>query len=149
MWKHRQKPESGRKRSGKGVRRRGAAVAEFAVCLPLLITIVLGSIEASRLIHIQHGLETAAYEAARSVADHRASTSSDVDSVVSSILDAYQVTGGQAALTPSTLNTVRTGDLITVTVTAPLAGNRVISGWIPSWILTDGSLSAQCTALRG
>ncbi len=129
--------------------RRGAAVAEFSVCLPILITIVLGSIEASRLIHVQHGLKTAAYEAARSIADDRDISTSEVETVVLSVLDAYQVTGGQVALTPSALSSAQIGDLVTVTVTAPLASNRVISGWIPSWLLPDGALSAQCTALRG
>ena len=119
------------------------------MCLPILITIVLGSIEASRLIHVQHGLKTAAYETARTVARDREFTSAEANALTSSVLSTYQVTGGQATFSPSDLGTVQTGDQITVTVTAPLTGNRVISGWIPKWLLTTGSLSAQCTALRG
>ncbi len=119
------------------------------MCLPILLTIVLGSIEASRLIHVQHGLKTAAYEAARTVANDHQISSAEVNTLVSNVLNAYQVTDGEATFSPSTLSTVQTGDQITVTVTAPLAGNRVISGWIPTWLLTTGSLSAQCTALRG
>ena len=129
--------------------RAGAAAVEFAVCLPVLLVVVLGSIEASNMIHVQRALTTAAYEAARTAAKDPASTSGGVTNLALAILDGHQVRDGQVIITPGDLATASTGDQVTVTVTAPLGVNRVISGWAPNWLLGGNSLSAQCTALRG
>ena len=45
--------------------RKGTATVEFAVCLPVLVTIVLGSIEATNAIFLKQHLTAAAYEGAR------------------------------------------------------------------------------------
>ena len=137
-------------RSGtRGRFRAGAAAVEFAVCLPVLITVVLGSIEASNLIHVQHALKTAAYEAARTAGKDSAATSSELTSLAQTILDVYHVKDGQVSITPDDLATVSTGGQVTVTVTAPMAVNRVVSGWAPKWLLGNSNLSAQCTVVRG
>ena len=47
------------------VKREGAAVVEFAVCLPLVILIVLGTIEAGSLLFLKQTLVQAAYEGAK------------------------------------------------------------------------------------
>ena len=54
-----------------GVRRRSrraVAAAEFAVCLPILVLLVFGSIEASSFIFLKQALSVAAYEGAREAA---------------------------------------------------------------------------------
>lgn len=45
--------------------RNGIACTELAICLPVLLTFLLGCYEASRAYMIQHAAESAAYEAAR------------------------------------------------------------------------------------
>ena len=42
--------------------RKGAAVVEFAVCLPVVVLIVLGSIEAASLLFLKQTLVQASYE---------------------------------------------------------------------------------------
>ena len=133
----------------RGRSRAGAAAVEFSVCLPVLLAVVLGSIEASNLIHVQHALKAAAYEAARTAGKNSATTSSELTSLAKTILDVYHVKEGQVSITPNDMAAVSTGEQVTVTVTAPMAVNRVISGWAPKWLLGDADLSAQCTALRG
>ena len=50
---------------GEGVRQRAAAVVEFAVVLPLLMTIVLGSIEYGWVCMVRQTLQTASREGCR------------------------------------------------------------------------------------
>jgi Flp pilus assembly protein TadG len=45
--------------------RRGGAILEFAVLLPLLLTLVVGTIDVGRLFYVRQGLEYATEEAAR------------------------------------------------------------------------------------
>ena len=45
--------------------RRGGAVVEFAVLLPFLMTMILGTIDFGRMFYVRHGLEYATEEAAR------------------------------------------------------------------------------------
>jgi Flp pilus assembly protein TadG len=138
-----------RRRRGRMRSRAGAAAVEFAVCLPVLIAVVLGSIEASNMIHVQRALTTAAYEAARVAAKDPAVTGNDVTDLAFAILDAHQVKDGRVRVTPAILATVSTGQRVTVTVTAPMGANRVISGWAPDWLKGNRDLSAECTVLRG
>lgn len=44
------KPQFNRRKTA---RRRGAAVVEFAVCLPVIILVVLGSIEAASMLFLR------------------------------------------------------------------------------------------------
>lgn len=47
-------------------KRRGAAVVEFAVCLPVIIIIVFGAIEAASLLFLKQALIQSAYERRKS-----------------------------------------------------------------------------------
>ena len=46
-------------------RQRGMAAVEFAVCLPVLVLLVFGAIEASSFIFLKQALTVAAYEGVR------------------------------------------------------------------------------------
>jgi Flp pilus assembly protein TadG len=48
-----------------GARRRGAAAVEFAVCLPLLVTLLLGLFEVGRAVEVQNVVNNCAREGAR------------------------------------------------------------------------------------
>lgn len=45
--------------------RRAAATVEMAICLPMLITLVFGTLETANMIHVRQSCVTAAYEAGR------------------------------------------------------------------------------------
>lgn len=65
--------------------RRGAALVEAAVCLPLMLLLVLGSIELSNGIFQQHATRAAAHECARVAASGKR-TGVDVQRVAVDIL---------------------------------------------------------------
>ena len=124
-------------------RRCGAAVVEFAVCLPLLVAIVLGAIEACSMIALKQALQTTAYEAVR-VAVAPNGTSEAVLSRANEMLLQRNVRQGAVTLLPSNLAGVLTGDPVTVTVTAPIDANRLI----PRWFFGSGELTASCVMLK-
>ena len=129
--------------------RRGAAAAEAAVCLPVLLTIVLASIEISNMFYVHQALQTAAYEAAMTAAKDPTATNNSIRSLVQSILATYHVEQGEVEFSTTDLTTLPAGDQVRVTVYAPFGPNRIITNWAPSWLLTSGNLVAECTALRG
>lgn len=121
-------------------RRRGAAAVECAICLPLLVTIVFGAIEACSMIFVQQALKTTAYECARMAAsplgDHTTAQALGVQ-----MLDDRNVAGGAVTIVQAPMPGVSQMEVVTVTATAPVASNRIL----PRWFFADSTLSAQCS----
>src|SRR4051812_11308365 len=84
-------------------RRCGATLVEFAICLPVLLVMVFGSIELCRLNMLRHGATQAAYEAARRGIVPGATTT-QVRTVASDLLDALLVSGYTVDVNPSTIS---------------------------------------------
>lgn len=135
-------PLSRRSYSGRKSRL-GVAAVEFAVCIPLIVMIVLASIEASSMIFLKLDLQTTAYEAAR-VAVAPAATAGDVVSRGNEVLDQRNIKDGSVQVNPANLQNVAAGANVTVTATAPVASNRIIAGWF----FNGGSLSASTVMVR-
>jgi Flp pilus assembly protein TadG len=108
---------SPRHRTGPAARR-GVAAAETAITLPLLITLVFGSIEIANGVFLRQSLTVAAYEGARAVSRSGA-TNADGEARVQEALAARDITDYTVSFSPTvTEDTVR-GTQLTVTVTAP------------------------------
>jgi Flp pilus assembly protein TadG len=107
--------------------RRGVAATEFAVCLPLIMILLLGTLEASTMIFPKQSLSIAAYEGARTSITANA-TSSDVAAACNRILTQRNVAGPSIAVSPNPLETQPVRSWITVTVSAPASSNSVIQG---------------------
>ncbi len=74
--------------------RRGLAATEFAVALPVVLMLVLGSIEVSNFIHLKQATTVAAYETALS-ATGTSATSAAAITRGNAVLAAFGVTGGR------------------------------------------------------
>lgn len=123
--------------------RTGVAAAEFAVCLPVIILIVLATVEACTMVFLKQSLSIAAYEGARSALLQSASTA-EVRRVAEQVLSERRVKGGTVSVTPANLASISPGQYFTVTVTAPAAGNNAI----PLRFYRGRSLTGSATMMK-
>lgn len=107
-------------------RRRGAAVVEFAVCLPLLMLIVLGAIEATHAMFLKQALSAAAYEGMRVAIEPR-STQAEAIAQANSILNARLIKGSTMTFSANTDRVAR-GQKVSLEVSAPLSANSPFIG---------------------
>ena len=105
--------------------RRGAAVVEFAVCLPVLLVLVLGSIECTSMIFLSQSLNVVAYEGARAAAKS-GSTSVDTLARCQEVIGERNLIQANVTLDPANVDDLPPGTLITVTATAPSQPNGAI-----------------------
>ena len=98
--------------------RKGAAAVEFAVVLPLLLLLFLGTCEIGRAIHIRHTLMAAAREAGRQAA--AAMPDDDLDDVVTEYLSRAGIPTANVDVTVDSTWTLSTGeDACKLTVSIP------------------------------
>jgi len=106
-------------------RRRGVAATELAVCLPIVVLLVLGTIEACSMIFLKQSLSVAAYEGVRTAIVPGA-TKADVETACQQILADRNVTGGQVTIKPKNFDKLAPGEFVDVTVSAPCNNNSVV-----------------------
>ena len=109
--------------------RKGAAVVEFAVCLPLLFLIMLGSIEAANMLFLRQALVQASYEGAKA-AIRLDADNFDVEEVANFVAEGRRVEGFTVETVPADVTTVAQGEFIRVRTTAPVNSNSFISGTV-------------------
>lgn len=136
-------PKTDNNRNPQARGRWGAATVELAVCLPMMMTIVLGSIEATNAVFLRQALAQAAYEGAR------AASTSGVDDATArarcqAVLTARNIHGATITITPTIVTNTARGTDVTVQVAAPVTANSVA----PQWYYESQSVSAQLTMVR-
>ena len=118
-------------------------MAEFAVCLPVIMVIVLAAIEACSLIFLRQALQATAYEAVR-VAVAPGGTTTAVLNRANDMLSQRNVQQGNVQLSPNDLANSTAGSQVTVTVTAPIDSNRLM----PPWFFGSGNVTVNCVMLK-
>lgn len=124
----------------KQARRRGAAVTELAVTLPLITLVVLGTIETCSMLFLKQGLRIAAYEGAR-IALVPTSTSVNVSAGCNEILTVRKIKNATVTITPSNFETQPYGTVVKVNVKADCASNSLFVPWIFTGRQVDGEIS--------
>ena len=109
--------------------RRGVAVVELAVCMPVLVLITMIAIQASDLLFLKQTLHISAYESMR-VAIRNDATTSDAKAAGDNILNLRNVNAGRIIFTPLDVSSAARGETISVTVTAPSDANSVLPYWL-------------------
>jgi Flp pilus assembly protein TadG len=107
--------------------RGGVAAAEFAVCLPIIVLLVLAMIESCTMIFLKQSLTVAAYEGVRTALEQNAAAT-DVRRTSQQILTERRVQGATITINPSDFEALPVGEYVDVTVTAPADRNSVIPG---------------------
>ena len=122
--------------------RRGAAVVEFAVCLPVLLILVLGSIECTSMIFLSQSLNVVAYEGARAAVKPDATT---VDTLArcQEVIAERNLVNCQVRLEPGNIDDLPAGTIVTMTATAPCQPNGAIR-----LRFFSGSLDAQAFMVK-
>ena len=108
--------------------RRGAAVAELAVCLPLIVLLVIGTVEACTMIYLKQSLTIAAYEGARTALVPGA-TNSDVTTECQQVITDRGVLGQTILVTPADITAVAPGTYLQVDVSATCDTNSMLGNW--------------------
>jgi Flp pilus assembly protein TadG len=108
--------------------RRGVATVELAVCLPMLVLFVMGSIECCNMIFLKHALTTASYEGVRAAIRYDA-TNAQVDARCNAIFTSHRVAGASIETTPTDVSAAPRGQQVLVTVSAPSESNSILPPW--------------------
>jgi Flp pilus assembly protein TadG len=123
--------------------RHAAALVEFAVCLPILMLLILGSMEASSTIFLKQGLQTAAHEAIRSAARQK-SNDQVARNKAQTILDARGIRNSNITFEPASPQNARRGERIAVIVSAPIRGNSPFIGKV----IQDRTLTTRLVMVK-
>lgn len=124
-------------------KRSGVATIEFALVLPALIALTIGTIDVCSIMFLKESAVLAAYEGARRGVG-RGRTNTDVVARVTEFLDErnIQYDAGSVVTTSSPgFESAATLQNVTVTVTIPAAGNLLI----PSQVFGELDISASVT----
>ncbi|MEM9643899.1 MAG: TadE family protein [Planctomycetota bacterium] len=126
----------------RGKQRNGTATVEMAICLPVLLTLTLGTMDLCSLFFLRETVTLAAYEGARAGV---ASGSTNASSLarVREFLDERGVvyTGTPATFSSPGFDSAATLEHVTVTVSVPMAGNLLL----PSALYANGDCAASVT----
>ena len=130
------------------VKRRGAAVVELALCLPVLLIFTLGMTEVCNLMHVRQRTITAAYDGARyatrpTTSGTQAATAAQVIARCQTTLTQLNVRGATVTLSPANLTNIAPQTPVTVTIAAPMSQNSM-SGFVLS---TSNTLTVQATLI--
>jgi hypothetical protein len=123
--------------------RRGAAAVELAICLPLIVLLVMASIEACTMIFLDHSLTIASYEGVRAGINYDG-TNADVLARCNAIINSREIKGAKVILNPPDVASAERGEPVAVTVSAPCNLNMVI----PPWFYDGRTLRATITMVK-
>lgn len=124
-------------------RRSGVATLEFAIVLPVLISLTLGTMDICSMMFLRETAVIAAYEGAR-VGVARGSTNADAIDRITEFLDERGVNhGGSSGVTISSpgFTNADTLENVTVTLDIPTTGNLLI----PSQLINGTRITASVT----
>jgi hypothetical protein len=101
------------------------AAAELAVCLPIVVLLVVATIEACSAIFLKQSLTVAAYEGVRAALEEGA-TPQSVQDTCNRIFADRRLTGARVRVRPADIAGLEPGDFVDVIVSAPADTNSVV-----------------------
>ncbi len=126
-------------------RRSGIATVEFAIVLPVLLVLTLGTIDVCSVMFLKESAVLAAYEGARQGVG-RGHTNANVKSRVMQFLDERNVqysSGNVVTFSSPGFDSATTLQNVTVTVNVPAAGNLLIPTDRFADLIVSGSVTMR------
>ena len=118
----------------------GAAMIEFAICMPVFFLIAMGTIETCRMIYLRQSLKLAAYECAR-VGIMPGMTPDVLQAQCDVILGGRRIRNYQFSCVPPNPANLKFGDLFKTTVTVSAEENALVGAWFYQSKLLSESVS--------
>lgn len=119
--------------------RRGAALVEFAICLPVFVLIVMATVETCRMIYLTQSIKIATYECARLGITPEA-TVDVLQTQCDLILEGRGLENYTMTIEPSDPSTLKYEDLFTVTISIPASEAALVgSFFFQDKIFTESS----------
>jgi Flp pilus assembly protein TadG len=123
--------------------RNGAAIVELAIVLPLLLLLLMGTIEACSAMHLQQSIDIASYEAVRTSLLPKSSTTL-VKTTAEKFLANRNTKGATVSISPVDFETAPIGTTITVTISAPSDQNLPVS----PFFFKDRTIVGSCSMMK-
>ncbi|HZQ54667.1 MAG TPA: TadE/TadG family type IV pilus assembly protein [Bryobacteraceae bacterium] len=95
---------------------RGSSLVEFSLVAFMLLMVIFGVVEISRMVLVYTDVANAAREGTRYVSVHGSESTSDIQNVVKNALKVAPIDPARATVTPSITNTPGQPSTITITV---------------------------------
>ncbi len=114
---------------------------EFALVLPIMFTLLFGSMEFARANQVKNATAFSAYQGCRQ-AIIPGGTAAAANSAVQQVLDANSIAGSTISVTPSTITDS------TTTITVVVSVNLDSVGWIASMFTQGKIITRSCTLTR-
>jgi Flp pilus assembly protein TadG len=130
------------RRTNRARKSRGVAAAELAVCLPVVVLIVIATIEACSALFLKQSLTAAAYEGVRTAIEKNG-TNTTVQTACDQILADRRIDGAKVTVNPADKSALKPGEYISVTVSAPCAPNSLV----PTTFYRGRTLSATASMM--
>ncbi len=108
--------------------RKGAALVELAVCLPVFFMIAMATVETCRMIYLRQSIKIAAYECARLGIVPKMTRSTLVDQC-DLILQGRRIKGYSFSCEPFDPSTLKYGDLFKTTIRVSADENDLLGTW--------------------
>ena len=94
----------------------GAAAVEFAILLPIMLTLILGAIEFGRAYWTRHALQYAAEETGRYAMAHTTATATQLTDYAKANMPGLDPNAATVTVTPASVGST---SYVVITVTAP------------------------------
>jgi Flp pilus assembly protein TadG len=121
--------------------RKGAALVEFAVMVPILFVLFFACVEFSRVAMIRHTIDNAVYEAART-AIVPGGTAANAQAEARRMLSAMGIINSSIEVTPQTLT--RSTPQVSVRINVPIDSNS----YVPPQFFAGRSITRELTMQR-
>ncbi len=109
-------------------KRKGSALVELAVCVPVVALLAFGTIDTCNMIYLKQSLTIAAYEGGRT-AISRGAVTQDVTDSAQAVLTDRRVKGATINITPQPVESQPIGSFIEVSITASCDQNSIFGSW--------------------